>query len=384
MTIAPFDLVLLLGSLQGFILAGLLWLNRNGNPLSNRLLAVLIGLLALMSLATSIPLTNRWIDLAVTYLPLVMAMPIGPLLYFYARSVLDPAFRLGNRERLQFYTVILDWGACLIVWIFMAGVFLGVLPAKEGPRWAQLMNTYNIYVDIPRWISVTVYLVLTRRLLLNHPALASPSAVEQQRRRWLSQFMLAFLAFQAIWLAHLVPYIVPAWRGPLMARFGYYPIYVPIAILIYWLGLRGYLWSRHEPVSEPVPKPVSSDLPPETVAQVIATLTTAMATERLFLDAELTVDRVGKHTHLSPKHISAVLNQHMQQNFNAFVNTYRVEEVKCRLTDPAYTHFTLTGIAFDCGFNSQATFQRAFRQRVGVSPTEYIAQQTKNTAQIRI
>jgi AraC-like DNA-binding protein len=55
------------------------------------------------------------------------------------------------------------------------------------------------------------------------------------------------------------------------------------------------------------------------------------------------------------------------------VNEYRVEAVKRRMLDPAQPPLTLVGLAFECGFNSQATFQRAFRSATGQSPGEYLA-----------
>lgn len=33
---------------------------------------------------------------------------------------------------------------------------------------------------------------------------------------------------------------------------------------------------------------------------------------------------------------------------------------------------TLIGIAYDCGFNSKATFNRAFKKNTGKSPKEFI------------
>jgi AraC-like DNA-binding protein len=54
------------------------------------------------------------------------------------------------------------------------------------------------------------------------------------------------------------------------------------------------------------------------------------------------------------------------------VNSYRVEEVKKRLGNLKYEHLSLTGIAFDCGFNSEASFYRIFRQQTGYSPKSYL------------
>jgi AraC-like DNA-binding protein len=385
MTISPFDLLILLGSLQGFILATLLWSTSNGRRLSNRLLATLLGLLALMSLAMGVPVANRWVSLALDVLPFFMVMPVGPLIYFYVQSVSNPNFQLRKKERLQLLPVVLDWGAPLIVWTFYIGFFLGFWPREDGPSWGEVMNEYNTYADIPRWLSVTTYLFLTARFLHRQQRTSTNSNTNEQRgtMRWLRQFVRVLLVFQGIWLLHLVPYIIPAFRGPLLDRFGWYPIYVPIAVLIYWLGFKGYLHTRTNTVTGQTPKPASPELPGKTVRQVVHSLTNAMTNERLFLDPELTVEKVGQRTRLAPKVISAVLNQHLHKNFNSFINEYRVEEIKQRLTTPAYEHLTLTGIAFECGFNSQATFQRAFKQQTGMSPGDFASRQKKD-AQIGI
>ncbi|WP_080059427.1 helix-turn-helix domain-containing protein [Spirosoma aerolatum] len=385
MTISPFDLILLLGSVQGAILATLLWINSKGNRLSNRLLAALIGSLTLMSFAVGVPITSQWVSLAIDLLPFFLAMSIGPLIYFYTRSVLDSGFRLGKEEKRHFYTTILDIGAPLIGWTFVIGSLLGFIPKNEGPRWGHIMDEYNTYVDIPRWLSATIYLVITKRFL-NHYQASHQNQQQQQNVRWLGQFVSVFLIFQAIWFIHLVPYIVPAWRGPLLDRFGWYPIYIPIAVLIYWLGFKGYLHTRSESIpSANLPsKTTGSDLPVETVEQVVTALDKAMGQEKLYMDPDLSVDKLGQHLQLPPKLISAVLNQHIRKNFNGFINEYRVEEVKRRVLDPTNEHLTLTGIAFESGFNSQATFQRTFKQLTGSSPGEYMAQQKKKASQIGI
>ncbi|GAB4030801.1 helix-turn-helix domain-containing protein [Spirosoma gilvum] len=383
MKISPFDLILLLGSVQGAILGTLLWVNKKGNPLANRLLATLIGLLASMSLAVGAPNFNRWWGLAMELLPLIMAMPIGPLIYFYTKSLLDPTFQIGQRERRHFYPVILDLGAMLIGWVFIVGLVFGFFDQKSGPKWGAIMDEYNTYVDIPRWLSVTVYLIVTKRLINQNQASGQPHQ-EQQHLRWPGQFVSVFLVFQAIWFIHLVPYIVPAWRDPLLDRFGWYPVYIPIAILIYWLGFKGYLHTRSEPSSKLTLKATGSDLSSDTIDRVMNALSKAMEQDKLYLDPDLSVDKLGQHLQLPPKLISAVLNQHVRKNFNGFINEYRVEEVKRRVLDPANDHLTLTGIAFESGFNSQATFQRTFKQLTGASPGEYITQQKKKSSQIPI
>jgi AraC-like DNA-binding protein len=370
MTIAPLDLILSLGFGQGVILSTLLWLNSKGNRLSNRLLATLIGLLASMSLAVGVPLTHRWVSMAIDLVPLVMVMPLGPLIYFYTKSVLHPAFTLGKTERRHFYPVIIDWGAPLVGWTFVIGALSSVFSGKDGPNWGYVMDEYNAYADIPRWLSVTIYLGLTRQFLRRQQHTGHPGS-QPQNLLWLRQFVNIFLVFQGIWFVCLIPYISPALRGPLLDKVGWYPIYIPIAFLIYWLGLKGYLHARNGPVDVVTRKINATSLATETVENAIGLLINAMQIDKLYLDPELTVDKVGRHVQLPPKMISFVLNQYRKKSFNTFINEYRIEAVKHRLIDPASAHLTLTGIAFECGFNSQATFQQAFKQTTGVSPKEY-------------
>ena len=96
-----------------------------------------------------------------------------------------------------------------------------------------------------------------------------------------------------------------------------------------------------------------------------------MENDKLYLDPGLNRSKVAAYIGINPKIISVILNQHSRQNFNDFVNTYRVEEVCKKLLSTKNRHLTISGIALESGFNSQATFQRAFKNIKGISPKEY-------------
>jgi len=84
---------------------------------------------------------------------------------------------------------------------------------------------------------------------------------------------------------------------------------------------------------------------------------------------------------IAQKNISAVLNQHLHKSFNEFVNEYRVHAIKERLLKGETHHFTIAGIAYEEGFNSLPTFQRAFKSILGQTPKEFLS---NNDAHIRI
>jgi hypothetical protein len=136
MNISFFEFLFLLGCLQGSIMACLLWTSRKGTRLSNRLLAVLMALMASACLAVGIPVANGWIALLLDLFPLVMVMPVGPILYFYTRSLLTPGFRLGRREKRHFLPVVLDWGAKIIGWIYVGDCCSGCSARRTGRRGA--------------------------------------------------------------------------------------------------------------------------------------------------------------------------------------------------------------------------------------------------------
>ncbi len=61
----------------------------------------------------------------------------------------------------------------------------------------------------------------------------------------------------------------------------------------------------------------------------------------------------------------------MGKNFYNLVNDYRVEEVKKRMVDPKYRHLTILAIAYDAGFNAKSSFNTVFKEKTGMTPSEY-------------
>lgn len=61
------------------------------------------------------------------------------------------------------------------------------------------------------------------------------------------------------------------------------------------------------------------------------------------------------------------------RNFSAFLNGYRLAEVKAALADPAQKEVPIITIALDAGFGSLGPFNRAFREAEGMTPSEFRA-----------
>lgn len=370
---AIFSTLMLLGALQGFIMSGLLFFARK-RPARDRLLAILILLIATACLNLHI-FESSWINelpllrFLLNFVPLVVVMPLGPLLYFYVKSSLDPAFRVTTAHSTHFYSTIIDIVPQLIALIYVGGVLGGILKNHSAP-WGIAIDTYNVYADIPRWLSMTIYVYLSYRYI-------SVAQISNEKNfRWIRQFLKVFLVFQLIWFIYLVPYVIPRYTDKLLDMVDWYPVYIPLVMLIYYLGIKGYMMTAEEETAAKKaapPAPISDTI----ISEAVPLLLKAMEQDQLYLNPELNLSLVAKHTGLPPKTISSVLNQHLQKSFNEFVNEYRVAAFKQKIAESQQQQYTIMSLALESGFNSLPTFQRAFRNNTGMSPREYMNNQNK-------
>ena len=364
------NIIILLGAIQGFIISCLLFFSRNRKQ-ADRLLGILIFFLTLASVNVWLN-TLPWFQSSGLFqtldslVPMVIIMPVGPLLYFYQRSVLEPEFKLGKKQRLHFAPVLVDLVPSITVIGFIIGLLTRLVANRPGPV-GEFIDTYNVYADIPRWLSISVYLALSVRQLRQYRKLNSQNN-STGPVKWLRQLQTVFITMQLLWFCYLLPYIVPAYTAKMVRTFYWYPIYVPLAVLIYWLGIKGYLQRQYNSLNKPEKQVI---LRTDIVEKTIAALHKAMESDVLYLDRELDLNGLSLHTGIPVKTLSAVLNQHLQVSFNDLVNRCRVAAFIERYQKPENGHLTIMGIASDCGFSSQPTFQRAFKQITGVSPKNY-------------
>ncbi|MDM9632781.1 helix-turn-helix domain-containing protein [Robiginitalea aurantiaca] len=97
-----------------------------------------------------------------------------------------------------------------------------------------------------------------------------------------------------------------------------------------------------------------------------------MERDRLFLQPDLNLNELAQHLQVSAPQVSAAINQVFQQNFNDYVNSLRIEEF-IRLYEKNSEKYTLLSLAYDSGFNSKATFNRAFKKIKGSAPRTFLS-----------
>lgn len=91
--------------------------------------------------------------------------------------------------------------------------------------------------------------------------------------------------------------------------------------------------------------------------------------EKPFLNDDITLASVAESLNVSPRLLSAYLNQIYTTNFNTWINSLRIKEVK-RLIDDS-SQKTLAQISIQTGFTDQAAMTNTFKRLTNMTPSEY-------------
>ena len=112
-----------------------------------------------------------------------------------------------------------------------------------------------------------------------------------------------------------------------------------------------------------------------------ATLNQIMSTEQLYLRPDLRLSDVVARLPISEAATRSLIHDEFGQgHFRSFLNQYRVKHAQDLLRSPDHYSSKLIAIAFDSGFASLTSFQRAFKRETGVTASQW---RTSNSAPLK-
>ena len=317
------------------------------------------------------------------FTPFIHSLAIGPLLYFYVKSVFNSDFKLKSKDWLHFlpaflYVTITVTFSLLDLFYFRTYTLTN---EREDPDFAQ----WYTYLSIA---SVLIYLFLSIKYYQQYKrfAIITTSFAEQASLKWLLNFLYAFA------LLSVMPIINSALSNlsffEKLRYFGPWYYYVAFGIVVYYIAVNAYhvaslalykvkfepqfLQEFDEEVKErSILAP--STLPDTKLVTLKNELVALMENELLFERSDLTLADVAKKLNTNAVILSKVVNQQFGLNFNDYINKYRVNAVIKRMSLPEFKNHTLLAIAFDAGFNSKATFNRAFKKFTDKNPKDFLS-----------
>ena len=115
-----------------------------------------------------------------------------------------------------------------------------------------------------------------------------------------------------------------------------------------------------------------SHLSNEDKQQLLARIQEVMDTNQEIFTPDFTLERLATLLGSRYKYVSQVINEHYQQNFNNFLNSYRIKEACKRMGDiENYSNYTIEAISESVGFKSRSTFVSSFKRITGLTPSQY-------------
>ena len=359
------------GFIQAWIYAILLWNRARQN---NRLSDVLLGLV-LVGMAFNIweymlgfsGIEILWRQL--NFFPRTFGMAFAPLCYFYFKSQIDKDFRFSKQDIWYFLPFIIH--TIYHVWVFSMGQdFVKTVEKKfHGPFYIPQIETFV-------GIALDCFFIYKSLKLYNEYRKWTKtqfSDIESVSFKWFRNFLIVLILSFIVGLLKLVidgvynlDFEQDWWDN------------VVGVILIYYVSITGYaqaqpktglVFKEEEHKVENIQKEKFNESELETWKTKILKL---MQDEKLYLQPELNLSDIANRLKTNISVLSGVVNNAFGKNFNDFVNEYRVKEFQERIQLPENKNITLLGIAFDCGFNSKATFNRSFKKFTGKAPKEFL------------
>ncbi len=299
-----------------------------------------------------------------TFLPTNLALIFGPLLYFHARHLMA-----GIAPPAQF--VLLVPGGFYWLYQLWAFTMLGDYRAKwafndafHEPYVVPLVNFGAIALS--GWALVEVWRMQDRYADWLQ---ANRSDGDDFEPTWIRHFLLLGIAAILIWSVETIVFLSSG-----MTYFDAF--WWDIAALFFVMLLSLEALAR---INQPYPKMLAPD------AVSVEELMEATAAERDWaeegerlrakviengwhLESSLSLQTLSRRFGMNQAYVSRALNQGLDMSFSHFVNGLRIAHAKPMVLRE---EVNLLDVALSSGFGSKASFNRAFKLHVGVSPSEY-------------
>lgn len=310
----------------------------------------------------------------------------GPTIWFYYHTL--------TTKKIQFRFLYF-----LHLLPFAVNLYL-ILPSFIHQQLTPFTEVERNILMVVKFISILSYVLITILHLSWHKKLVKDffSNTQKIELQWLQVVLFGILF---IWILAAFSQLAVHLRFEIIDRSDE-DIYVNIAVNLWVISIAYYGFKqgsvfqnlhrdvltieneeknkelvKEQPNNIILKKYTKSRLDKETIERLALTLMNHMKNQKPYLDPDLNLLQLAKAVNLSTNDLSQVINEYYKMNFYDFINRDRVESVKQAIINGDTKTKTLLGIAFDSGFNSKASFNRAFKKMTGQTPTEYILNQKK-------
>jgi AraC-like DNA-binding protein len=296
---------------------------------------------------------------------------LGPVLYFYTRSVVFRNFAFQRKDLLHILPFIIVTVSYQIFYRFQTEAYQkmiqGSIMHQTLPP-AFYISTLFIYGHVCAYI-----LAAFRELNFYRREIKQQfSSISKINLEWLTFLLLSVLTILFISIVYT---FLPIAGLSQFFEFGF-----ALAFLFVFVFISGVVWRA---LKQPAifsgidrddntgSKYQSSTLSDQEKNSLVSALNQKMEVEKIFLNPELSLDMLAAIVGVSGKKLSQVINEKFQQNFFDYINSCRIEEAKNIFDKSNDPKLTVLEVMYQCGFNSKSSFNTIFKAKTGLTPSAY-------------
>lgn len=288
------------------------------------------------------------------FLPPVCYYVTGPLLYVYF-------LHLYNKKVKRSFTF--HFIPALLAFIpYIAGLLKNVFGYIETIPLLAISNNHWLIIG-----HMAVYVLLIFKIM--HQSKSTHSEYGSIRNKWASILVGLYSTFLLAYVSYYIlvnfEFFNVQWD---------YAVSFTMTFSIYTIGY--FIFKQPEVFNGAfyasffLPKTnKDATLEDQLLSELFKKITSHMETTHPYTNNELRLsnlaDQLGFSTHL----LSKVINSKYGNNFNTFVNGYRLKAAEALLK--AENETSVKTVYFDVGFNSKAAFYNAFKKKHNCTPIQY-------------
>ncbi|WP_342070865.1 helix-turn-helix domain-containing protein [Yoonia algicola] len=306
------------------------------------------------------------------YLPvvLVLLLVLSPAVFFYV-SAKTTDLQPSTIRRRDIVLPVVGGMVMLGYWLQPAQAKTAMFIAGELPAgFAPATLVLSTFILIFCWVgSSCLYLFATLRRLRDYRSKLRSlySNLDDRELRWLDWFVVSLVA---LWAATAFTFVADntGFDQVVVKEL----IYVLTACLLLFVVAFASIAPPEAEIEGPAPsndpsepKYARSALTDAYAEQLARRIRSAMTQDALYLDPNLSLQKLSRHVGALPNQISQTLNEQIGSTFFDFIAHHRIEAAKPLIAKGLANSLT---VSLDVGFNSRSTFYKAFKRETGMTP----------------
>ncbi|MDG1752977.1 MAG: helix-turn-helix transcriptional regulator [Thalassotalea sp.] len=329
-----------------------------------------------------------------------MVLVLGPVFYAYVRSVTGQALFTTKDWLIH----LAPWCA---VWLFLNSPNVFRSAELKIAMWESLVNSDTAgFGKLPAEIVLRILAIKTHLSLylwlswksLNQfkstlPNLRADNSVEVVTQ--LKFLTLSFILLEIIWVSLFIAHqyfglgtvnqVSNIWLlfiGVIVLAMGFTGLQKPDLIFTQEERLftipQPDLPNSNDESKEGISKVkyIHSALPEKAADDIAKNIEDQLQSLQLYLNDKLTLTDLANCLDIKSHMLSQVINQRMQTNFYRLINSYRVQYAVGLLED-SKINWPIERIALESGFSNRVTFNKAFKEQMNCTASDYKKENTK-------